>query len=41
MKRTKCYTYFRIVGNFDPEVITTLLCLNPYNSWKIGDRRNN
>ena len=41
MKRTKCYTYFRIVGNFNPEIITTLLCLNPYNSWKIGDTRKN
>ena len=41
MKRTKCYTYFRIVGNFNPEIITTLLCLNPYKFCKIGDTRKN
>lgn len=41
MKRTKCYTYFRIVGIFEPEIVTTLLCLNPYKSWKIGDTRKN
>lgn len=37
-KRTSCYTYFRITGNFDPDTISELLGLTPERSWKIGDK---
>ena len=36
-----CYTYFKIVGNFDPDVVSELLNLTPEKSWKIGDLRRN
>ena len=38
MKKNKntCYTYFSIVGDFDPDEITKMLNLTPYESWKIG-----
>ena len=39
--RNTCYTYFKIVGRFDPEVITALLNLEPGKYWKIGDTRRN
>ncbi len=39
--RNKCYTYFRIVGDFDPDVITAKLGIIPNDSWKKGDRRRN
>ena len=39
--RNKCYTYFKIVGNFDPDHITEILNLTPEKSWKIGDLRRN
>ena len=39
--RNTCYTYFKIVGQFDPEAITALLNLEPEKSWKIGDTRRN
>ena len=39
--KTKCYTYFRIVGNFDPDVITDRLGIVPNDRWKTGDRRKN
>ena len=40
-KNTKnsCYTYFTIVGDFDPDSVSRLLNLNPDQSWKIGDLR--
>ena len=38
-KRNSCYTYFRIVGDFDPEYVSKLLNLQPEKSWKIGDSR--
>ena len=41
MKQTKCYTYFRITGNFDPDAVTEMLGLQPEKSWKIGDKRSN
>ncbi len=44
MKRsahTRCYTYFRITGKFDPDTISEMLCLTPEKSWKIGDMRKN
>ncbi len=39
--RNSCYTYFRIVGKFNPDDISELLSLEPENSWKIGDTRRN
>lgn len=39
--RNKCYTYFTIVGDFDPDVITAKLGIIPNESWKKGDRRRN
>ena len=39
--RTSCYTYFKIVGNFDPDDISELLNLTPEKYWKIGDLRRN
>lgn len=39
--RNSCYTYFKIVGEFDPEEATAILGLQPYKSWKIGDLRRN
>ncbi len=34
-----CYTYFRIVGSFDPMEVSALLGLEPLRAWKIGDLR--
>lgn len=39
MERNTCYTYFKIVGDFNPDEISTLLNLTPEKSWKIGDLR--
>ena len=39
--RNSCYTYFRIVGNFNPDYVSALLNLTPEESWKIGDLRRN
>lgn len=39
--KNTCYTYFTIVGNFNPELITELLGLQPDLTWKIGDLRRN
>ena len=39
--RNGCYTYFAIVGNFNPDDVTALLNLTPEKSWKIGDLRRN
>ena len=39
--RNACYTYFKIVGNFDPDIVSELLNLKPEKSWKIGDLRRN
>lgn len=35
----RCYTYFRIVGDFDPSDISDQLELQAFKSWKEGDRR--
>ena len=35
--KNSCYTYFRIVGYFDPDVITARLGIVPHESWKSGD----
>lgn len=37
----RCYTYFQIVGDFDPKYVSELLKLEPEKSWRIGDTRNN
>lgn len=39
--RSSCYTYFKIVGNFDPDDVSKLLDLTPEKAWKIGDLRRN
>ena len=39
--RNSCYTYFRIVGNFNPDDVSALLNLTPDESWKIGDLQRN
>jgi len=40
-RKNRCYTYFRIAGDFDPEEITKRLGLLPEEQWKIGDDRRN
>lgn len=35
--RNSCYTYFKIVGNFNPDYVSDLLDIEPEKSWKIGD----
>ena len=37
--KNSCYTYFKIVGNFDPDDVTKALKLTPESSCRIGDRR--
>lgn len=39
--RNECYTYFKIVGDFDPDAVTHLLGIEPFESWKIGDLKAN
>ena len=39
--KNSCYTYFKIVGNFNPDDISALLNLTPEESWKIGDLQRN
>lgn len=41
MTENSCYTYFKITGNFDPDVITQRLGLIPDKIWRIGDKRRN
>lgn len=41
MTKNSCYTYFRITGNFNPDVVTQKLGLQPDRSWKVGDKRLN
>ena len=41
MTKNTCYTYFKITGDFDPDVITKRLGLIPSKTWKIGDKRKN
>ena len=38
MTKNTCYTYFKITGDFDPDVITKRLELIPSKTWKIGDK---
>ena len=39
--RNSCYTYFTIVGEFDPDAVTTLLGLTPDSVCRIGEIRRN
>ncbi len=39
--KNRCYTYFRIVGNFDPDVITAKLGIVPNDRWKTDDHKRN
>ncbi len=39
--RNSCNTYFKIVGNFNPDEVSKLLNLTPDKTWKIGDLRRN
>lgn len=39
--RNHCYTYFKITGDFNPDVITEIMGLNPSNFWHISDLRRN
>ena len=41
MIENTCYTYFKITGNFNPDIVTKRLGLIPNKTWKIGDRRRN
>ena len=41
MAENKCYTYFAIKGEFNPDDITIRLGLNPSKAWKAGDKRSN
>ena len=35
----ECETYFKITGDFDPDVISEMLGLTPEKQWHIGDKR--
>ena len=37
--KNSCYTYFRIVGDFDPDVISARFGIIPDECWKPGDLR--
>ena len=41
MTENRCYTYFRITGDFNPELVTEKLELQPDKFWRIGDKRRN
>ena len=41
MTENTCYTYFKITGNFNPDIVTKRLGLIPNKTWKIGDKRRN
>ena len=41
MKDNRCFTAFRITGDFDPDVITERLGIIPTRYWKKGDKRRN
>lgn len=41
MAENSCYTYFKIVGDFDPDVVTAMLGLQPEKYWRVGDLRQN
>ena len=35
--RNRCYTYFKITGDFDPDEVTAQLGLQPDECWKRGE----
>lgn len=39
--KNSCYTYFKIVGNFNPDDASAILNLTPEKSHQIGDLRRN
>lgn len=39
MPKNQCYTYFRIVGQFDPAAVTALLGIRPAAAHRAGDIR--
>ena len=39
--KNTCYTYFRIVGDFNPDEVSALLNITPEETWKKGDKRKN
>jgi hypothetical protein len=39
LKQNSCYTYFKIVGNFEPSVITNILGIIPDEQYSVGDKR--
>ena len=39
MKRTTCYTYFSITGEFDPDEITSILGIQPVKTFRSGEPR--
>ena len=41
MSKNTCCTYFRVTGDFDPDLVTERLGLQPDIFWKIGDKRRN
>lgn len=41
MAENSCYTYFKIVGDFDPDDVTAMLELQPEKRWRIGNLRRN
>lgn len=40
ISKNECYTYFKIIGDFDPNEITEWLGLQPEKTRKIGDLRS-
>ena len=41
MSKNTCSTYFIVTGDFDPDLVTERLGLQPDKFWKIGDKRRN
>lgn len=39
--KNSCYTYFKIVGEFDTKSVTDMLGITPEKKWDIGDKRKN
>lgn len=39
--KNSCYTYFRMVGDFEPDYVSELLNLKSEKSWRKGDIRSN
>ncbi|MDO5104271.1 DUF4279 domain-containing protein [Capnocytophaga sp.] len=39
MNKNECITYFKIIGDFEPDVVSQRLGLTPDNQWRKGDKR--